>query len=135
MHLHHDDKLPKEVGKWWVTSNELHERLIYAGVHPSLRHEIVQDAIRRLNGDTTFLASPMFFGVNYYRSLLCHQDADSGDIPSKQRFKNTSNGVKNRMNINPKRDYFKTSEGNLLRTINEAIEAIIEEEKSEYEAK
>ena len=46
-----NNKLPQEIGKLWVTSNELHERLIHAGVHPSLRFEIVQDAIKPFNGD------------------------------------------------------------------------------------
>ena len=125
-----NNKLPQEIGKLWVTSNELHERLIHAGVHPSLRFEIVQDAIKRLNGDGAFLATRLYLDIQYYRSQTCHLEADPRDIPSSQRFKIKSTGVKNRININPERDYFKTFEGNLLATINRAIETIIKEEKS-----
>ena len=118
-----------------MTSNELHEQLIHAGVHSSLRFEIVQDAIKRLNGDGAFLATQLYLDIQYYRSQTCHLEADPRDIPSGQRFKNKSTGVKNRININPERDYFKTFEGNLLATINRAIETIIEEEKSKFESK
>ena len=127
-----NNKLPQDIGKLWVTSNELHERLIHAGVHPSLRFDIVKDAIKRLNGDAAFLATRSYLGIRYYRSQICHLEADPTDIPSGQRFKNKSTGVKNRININPERDYFKTIEGNLLATINRVIETIIEEENKAW---
>eukprot|EP00986_Skeletonema_menzelii_P000440 scaffold128_cov140-Skeletonema_menzelii.AAC.16 len=41
--------LPAEKGELWVTSIEMHQRLIHCGVHRSLSLEMVESALRTAN--------------------------------------------------------------------------------------
>ena len=58
-----NNELPPEKRAWWMSSVKLHRRLIHAGVDPSLKLEVVQDAIRRLNRDEKYLATRDFDNV------------------------------------------------------------------------
>ena len=61
-----NSELPNDLGRLWVTCNELHDRLVHAGVDQSLNVDMVQDAIQRFNNNQKFLAVREFDHSFYY---------------------------------------------------------------------
>ena len=83
-----NNKLPDNVGYYWVTYEELHQRLIHAGVSKLLSLDHVKDAVNRSNKGQRFLAVWTFNNTNYYRSKIIDvKDGIKVDVPLDQRYK------------------------------------------------
>ena len=48
--------LPEEFGTFWVTADEMHQRLLHLGVRHSLSREMVLEALRRNNAGHKMVA-------------------------------------------------------------------------------
>ena len=117
-----NNALPDENASIWVKAEEIHERLIHAGVSRSLPLHLVQEALQRNNKDDVHVKPWEYGGSNYFRPQRIHMNDISNTGPFDQRFKRK--GAMNRLNINPIRDYFK-KDGNTISqivAINEALD-------------
>ena len=122
-----NNHLPADIAHFWVTSTEIYDRLLWAGVSRLLEIGHVEDAVRRLNPDQNLLAVWRWNNTNYYRCKqadLHHRDGEKIDVPLDQRFKaptpspkkkksasmpttpKSTTSPKARITINPERDYF-----------------------------
>ena len=89
-----NNTLPKSLTSIWITAEELHERLVLAGVNSALKPVMVAYALRLHNTDECFMAKSVHNRVSYYRSKTAHL-ADVTNIgPCNQRFKKLSIGRK-----------------------------------------
>lgn len=129
-----NNSLPEEFGYYWVTSKEIHERLIHAGVDRSLKLTQVQNALKNYNPAQTKLKVHEYSGANYFRPTKVHL-TDTTTVPSDQRFKGKATGPNNRINYNPPRDYFKNNGNGYFTTINENLLKLEEKEGREAEKK
>ena len=147
-----NNKLPDNVGYYWVTYEELHQRLIHAGVSKLLSLDHVKDALVRSNKGQRFLAVWNFNNTNYYRSKLIDvKDGIKVDVPLDQRYKAKITPVKSnrfkstnaktttagttRIDINPARDYFKHNGVVECELINESLERLHELSGKEDDSK
>ena len=64
--------LPAEIGLFWLTPKEIHERLIYGGVDRSLKLSSVDKAIKNYNKGEEHLKKSEYGGKSYFRSTLVH---------------------------------------------------------------
>ena len=119
-----NNALPDNLQHFWVTAEEIHERLIHAGVAPSLTLSLVQEALLRNNKGETFVKRWEYGGVNYYRSTIANIHCNEHiDVPSDQRFKGKkSTGYGNRININPQRDYFKNNDNKHFAALSKSLD-------------
>jgi hypothetical protein len=106
-----NNALPDDIQHYWVTIQELHQRLIHAGVPESLTLSHVQNALRYNNRNNKYVVKWEFGGVSYYRSVNAHiKEGDNITCPSDQRFRGTtSTGSQHRIFINPEHNYFRCS--------------------------
>lgn len=89
----------------WITIDELRERLVYSGVHPSLTTDMLQVALTRMNKGNSFMVKRKDGHTSFYRSALCLHESGA---PLDQRT-NLSTGYSKRLPILPDcRDYLKT---------------------------
>ena len=51
-----NNALPEEFGTFWVTADEMHQRLLHLGVRRSLSREMVSEALRRNNAGHKMVA-------------------------------------------------------------------------------
>ena len=104
-----NNALPEHIQHLWVTLQEMHERLIYAGVPQSLTLSHVQNALRYKNRYDKHVVTRKFGGVTYYRSVNANvEEGDKITCPLDQRFRGgTSTGSQHRIFIYPERNYFK----------------------------
>ena len=132
-----NNDLPDNFGSIWVTGEELHQRLLHAGVDISLTLEMVQDALRNSNRGEVFLKKWEYSGVDYFRSAVAHLK-DVTNSPMEQRLKGKGGSPNRRININPIRDYFKSSNNSHFRLVNDALlklEVALEEERERERSK
>jgi len=123
-----NNALPKSFTCIWTTAEELHNRLVVAGVMSALTPSMVADALRLHNTDECFMARIEHNHVPYYRSTVADL-ADLSNIgPCKQRFKKMSTGRQYRMNSNPTK-YFIESGNRHFQIINDALFQLEEKKK------
>ena len=130
-----NNKMPESVASFWVTTEEMHDRLIHAGVSRLLRLDHVKDAVKRFNTNGIFLAVHTQSNTQYYRSQR-HHAKDEGTVAIDQRYKPItpkkmskaasiipkSTSPKARLSIKPERDYFKGESIPEFESINMALE-------------
>jgi hypothetical protein len=114
-----NNELPPTVASIWVTSDELHQRLIHSGVRKSLTLEMVQGSLRRNNSNMMHLNVHHQDGMKFYRSAA----VTNNDLPLGQR-KNLKSQKWNRVNYCPRENYFMTSSSSNLAIINTALKEL-----------
>jgi len=114
-----NNELPPTVASIWVTSEELHQRLIHTGVRKSLTLEMVQDSLRRNNTNMMHLNVHHQDGKTFYRSA----GVINNDLPLGQR-KNLQSQKWKRVNYCPNENYFTTSSSTNLTIINTALKEL-----------
>lgn len=131
--------LPEKLGVFWVTGEELRDRLVHSGVQSSLSLKIVQESLQRNNPNEMYLKPWKYNNVLYFRSTAVHNEANEKEniLPNEQRFKTgKSTGRDNRVSISPSRNYFVGSNNvnthNLLKLTNQALEDLEDAEMSKY---
>ena len=127
-----NNTLPDDLACIWVTPEELHERLLRAGVSKTLPLSLVVDAIRRNNTDCCFLAKCPHNDVNYYRCKSYHLSDMNNSCPGTQRFKKGVSHRQNRMQTCV-RNYFVRNGSNGFTVINESLAKIEQKEKERIE--
>ena len=112
--------LPQEHGSFWVTVEEMRDRLVHCGVHHSLTVDMVQAALRSSNRGNTLLLKREFNGNSYY---VPTKFADESIVPTDQRFTTAKRDRARRININPNKDFFSAIDGasSLLDTVNNTL--------------
>ena len=124
-----NNALPKSFTCIWTTAEELHNRLVVAGVMSALTPSMVADALRLHNTDECFMTRIEHNHVPYYQSTVADLTDLSNIGPCKQRFKKISTGRQYRMNSNPTK-YFIESGNRHFQIINDAL-CELEEKKKE----
>ena len=122
-----NNALPEEFGIYWVSAEEILQRLIYSGVRNSLTLQMVQGALRHNNKDDIHIKTREYGGQNWFRSRIV--DDNNGEkkgnelLPHEQRFRRKG-GARNRLAscINPARDYFVHSENVHFTALNRELE-------------
>ena len=79
-----NNTLPEDLACIWVTPEELHERLVHAGVSNTLKLSFVVDALKLYNADDCFMAKTVHNSVNYYRCNDEHLSYITNSSPCKQ---------------------------------------------------
>ena len=135
-----NNALPDEVSRYWVTTEELRDRLVHSGVSVSLTLDLVSDAVRRYNKNDEKLKVWRYADVNYYRSTVAHvNDKQNTESPLESRYKpedgkqggkKFTTGRPNRLDINPQRDYFKNCNNARLTTINNALDELEQQQST-----
>ena len=123
-----NNALPKSFTCIWTTAEELHNRLVVAGVASALKPSMVADALRLHNTDECFMALTEHNNIRYYRSKIADLADPTNVGPCKQRFKKLSTGRKYRMNSSPTK-YFIESGNRHFEIINNALFELEEKEK------
>jgi hypothetical protein len=95
--------LPKEYVSFWVTLEEMHDRLVHCWVHNSLSVDTIQAALRLSNRGNTYLSKQKFNGTIYY---VPTKFAEESIVPTDQRFTTAQRPRAKRININPDKDFF-----------------------------
>ena len=124
--------LPAEIGLFWLTPKEIHERLIYGGVDRSLKLSSVDKALKNYNKGEEHLKKSEYGGKSYFRSTLVHLNDAHNACPLIQRFKWKA-GPQNRLFYYPSQDYFKEKFHYELRIMNDALDKLEEEEMDAHE--
>ena len=127
-----NNSLLSNLGCIWVTAEELHERLVRAGVCKTLKLSFVVDALRLYNPDCCFMAKTVHNSVNYYRSKSSHLSDITNSCPGVQRFKH---GVSNRRNRMQKciQNYFVRNGSDFFDIIKESLAKIEQKETERIE--
>ena len=110
--------LPEELGRIWVTVDEIRDRLVVGGVDRALTTSTVKAALKGNNDGELYLRQRPFLKVPYYRSSRLSDEDEV--LPDKQRFKSKA-GKTNRMQLNPSPDYFTEVCGHEVRVMNFAL--------------
>ena len=63
-----NNALPEEFGTFWVTAEEMHQRLLHVGVRRSLSRAMVSEALRRNNIGRKMVAVWEYQKEHWYRS-------------------------------------------------------------------
>lgn len=113
-----NNDLPDDVGAYWLTIKELHDRLIYSGVDRSLDISLVENALRHNNKGEKYLKRSDWGIDHYYRSINVHVEDSSGVSPKDQRLEN---GRPIRIFFMPERDYFIGRGNEKFEAINSAL--------------
>ena len=126
-----NNTLPSTVSSIWLTSAELHSRLLIAGVRRSLTVDMIANALRLYNNNEVYMTMTMHGGNAYYRSTMAHLSDIQKSVPTHQRFSGKTTGKKRRVLANPVRDYFIQSDNQHLEVINHALVELEEEDKKQ----
>jgi hypothetical protein len=126
-----NNSLPVDVLKIWVNAEEIHARLIFAGVHSSLSLQMVEAALRHHNRAERFLVKKEYAKINYYRSATSDINDPDNTGPYDQRFRHKAKMERN-ININPSRDYFKQTDNLHFINMNLALEQLEQKEFDEW---
>ena len=135
-----NNKLPENLGYYWVTNEELHSRLIHSGVSKLLTLDHVKEAIARSNRAQKFLAVWRFNNTNWYRSKIVDAQDGIKVVPLDQRYKTkvtpvkinrnkstnmkTTTAGKVRIDIYGDQYYFRLNDIVECKLINEALEQL-----------
>ena len=144
-----NNKLPNSVGRFWVTYEELYERLVHAGVSKLLQVTHVKEACTYANTGQKFLATWKWNNKQYYRSKLVHDhecaingDCAKNEVPLEQRHKAKSSSPnlkstspQTRININAERDYFIGQNIQEFDQLNKALTDLDKMENADRDAK
>ena len=87
-----NNDLPDDLGEYWLTVDELRERLIYSGVSSSLDVSLVISALQHFNRGELLMKRWDYQGIAYYRSMLAHLSDKSNIVPFQQRWKMKGGG-------------------------------------------
>ena len=124
-----NNDLPDDLGEYWLTVDELRERLIYSGVSSSLDVSLVISALQHFNRGELLMKRWDYQGIAYYRSMLAHLSDKSNIVPLQQRWK-MKGGRTLRVGYNPDRDYFVGRGNAKFEAVNDALDEI-ENEREE----
>ena len=124
-----NNTLPSTVTSIWLTSLELHSRLLLAGVRRSLTMDMLTDALRLYNNNEVNMVVSMCGNTHYYRSTMAHMSDTQNSVPMHQRFSGKTTGKKRRVCANSVRDYFVLSDNQQLEAINHSLSELEEEDK------
>ena len=134
-----NNSLPGKLGFFWVTGEELRDRLVHSGVRSTLSLKMVQESLQRNNPDQMHLKTWRYSDVTYFRSTAAHLKPKEKEnrLPNEQRFKTgKATGRENRVSINPPQNYFVCCNNaeirNLLEVTNKALDDLEEAERSKY---
>ena len=121
-----NNSLPDDVSYFWVTPEEIRDRLVFCGVHNSLSLKMVQAALQFNNKSEMYLKKRKYSGVIYYRSTEAHLKDKENSVPNEQRF-TTGKASKweKRICFNPAvPDYFAKTNDSNLHAINDALDKL-----------
>jgi hypothetical protein len=115
-----NNELPPTVASIWVTSDELHQRLIHSGGRKSLTLEMVQGSLQQNYNNMTHLNVHHQGRKKFYRSA----GVINNDLPFGQQKKNLQLQKWNHVNYCPRENYSMTSSSNNLAIINTALKEL-----------
>ena len=115
---------------FWVTADEMHQRLLHLGVRRSLSREMVSGALNRNNDGQKMVAVWKYQDERWYRSKAVHV-ADA--VPLDQR--SQRNGRPKRVGpiILPPENYFEVNQNRHFAALNNALEDLERERERERE--
>ena len=125
------NSLPIGVLKIWVNAEEIHKRLLIAGVHASLILQMVEAALRHHNRAERFLVKKQYDKINYYRLVTSDIDDANHEGPYDQRFRRKGK-IERKVNINPRLDYFKEMDNIHFLNMNLTLERLEQKELEEW---
>ena len=128
-----NNDLPEDLGEYWLTVDELRERLVYSGVLSSLDISTLTSAIQHFNRGENLMKRWAYQDKVYYRSMLAHLHDRSNTVPLQQRWK-TKGGRTTRVCYNPDRNYFVGRHNANFEAVNNALDEI-ENEREERKRK
>ena len=82
-----NNDLPEALGGYWLTVDELRDRLIFSGVSSSLDVSLLISALQHFNRGENLMKRWDYQGKVYYRSMLAHLRDKSSTVPLQQRWK------------------------------------------------
>ena len=123
-----NNDLPKALGEYWLTVDELRDRLIHSGVSSSLTISTLTLALRNFNRGENLMKRWDHKKKIYYRSMLAHLRDTSNAVPLQQRWKNKG-GRGTRLCYNPDRDYFVGRDNANFEAVNNALYEIENEQE------
>ena len=94
-----NNNIPQENAKYWVTVEEMRERLVGGGVDKALTVDIISDALRWANRNSCLLTNRKDGRTNYYRPACYSHEVGS---PLDQRINLVGS---KRVPISPVRNY------------------------------
>ena len=118
-----NNDLPLDVSSYWLTAEDLWNRLIHSGVRKSLSLEMVHDSLRRYNSNEAHLKTRLYNSTQFYRSAIANA-GDSSILPVGQRV-NDKTGRWNRVDYLPAENYFLAEANNKhLTAVNNALQEL-----------
>ena len=115
-----NNDLPLDVSSYWLTAEDLRNRLIHSGVRKSLSLEMVHDSLRRYNSNEAHLKTRLYNKTRFYRSAIANA-GDSNILPVGQRVIDKTGRWK-RVNYLPAENYFLAEANNKhLTAVNNAL--------------
>ena len=126
-----NNALPSNLLSIWLTTVEIHEMLLMAGVRRSSTVVMIADALRLSNNNELFMAMNKHGGTTYFYSKMAHLSDVRKSVPMQQRFSVTTTGRKRRVHCNPVRDYFIDSNNQHFGIINHALRELEGKEKKQ----
>ena len=127
-----NNTLPQNIACIWITAEELHDRLVFAGDKRALKPAMVVDALRLHTTDGCSMAKRVHNSVNYYQSKTVHLSDLTNSGPCKQQIKKTKTGLKNRMQTS-RTNYFIDARNRHLDVINDALTQLEQKETERIE--
>ena len=112
-----NNQTPRENNMYWITIEEMRDRLIHCGVDKALTTNMIGEALKKVNRGESFLTRRHEGKTPYYRPAIYSNESGT---PNDQRI--VLKGSK-RLPITPQRDYFKSTEqtANMLAMVNQAL--------------
>lgn len=112
-----NNNIPEANAKYWVTVDEMRERLVGCGVDKVLTVDIIADALKWANRGGCLLTNRKDGRTNYYRPACYSHEAGA---PSDQRINLAGS---KRVPISPDRNFYKTKKdtSEMLDMVNRAL--------------
>ena len=112
-----NNQTPRENNMYWITIEEMRDRLVHCGVDKALTTNMIGEALKKVNRGESFLTRRHEGKTPYYRPAIYSNESGT---PNDQRI--VLKGSK-RLPITPQRDYFKSTEQtvNMLAMVNQAL--------------
>ena len=87
-----NNALPSSVASIWMAPEEIHERLLMAGVMKGLTMCMLTDALRLNNNGKAFMTKTVHCNIVYYRSTVAHMNDRTKSVPMQQCFRGKTTG-------------------------------------------
>ena len=112
-----NNQTPRQNNKYWVTIEEMRDRLIHCGIDKALTTNMIAEALKKVSRGESFLTRRHEGKTPYYRPAIY---SNKSGTPHDQRIH--LKGSK-RLPITPQRDYFKSTKdtANTLAMVNKAL--------------